>query len=174
MPTDAKKAAAQKLNAIIARAEAAKRDGDDEARNDALTDLNDFRTTPFPDLRALAKEAHTALNNADKNAALNALKSVAKRLEPFIPELDAAAGIAAAGKDKLIFPKAAQKLEEALDKLTKLKQEVGTLKQTLKEEAQSLGTALDDIKELEDIPLALEKLEAALRKLKDRTKGPKT
>jgi hypothetical protein len=171
VPPDPKTAAAAELQAIIARAEAAKRAGDDEARNDALTELNDFRTTPFADLRALAKEAHTALNDADRVAALNALGSVAARLEPTIALLDAAAATAAAGKDKLLFPKAAQKAEAALDKVVKLKQEFEVLKQTLKDEAQKAGAAVEGIQELKDIPEALDKLKAALQKLKDRAGG---
>jgi hypothetical protein len=170
-----KKAELTELKALIALAQGALERNDQDGLNAALDKLRRFaRNSLDPQARRLANDALDAANNANMAAGIAELASVVARLDAAASVLDEAAAGAAKAKEDLFFPKAARSAEKILGKLTKLKQDVGTLEQTLKEEAQSLGTALDDIKELEDIPEALEKLEAALQRLRDKKKGSKT
>ena len=165
MPSDpAKVAAAVQLQQLIARVDTALRQNDQDALERALDDLNDFRDTPFPDLRESAKRAHGAANGANMAQALQSLAAIVEELKPLGKVIDGATATAAAGKANLLVPKLAKKAEEALDKVVKLKQEIEALKQ----DADGLAAAVGNVHELGDIPGALDQVQAALEKLTEK------
>jgi DNA repair exonuclease SbcCD ATPase subunit len=159
------------LRRLVALADRALRTDNQADLDKALAGLRALARSTDPETRRLADQAHDAANNANMAQGIADLAKLAEDLRPLVHVFDGAAAIAAQGKENLSFPKAAGKLEEAFQKVVKLKEDVEALKQVVKEEAQKAGAALD--KELKDIPDALEKLEATLEKLRDKVRGTK-